>query len=37
MIHHANDLLAPGGVYLFKAMQDLREKGLVEKVGASIE
>lgn len=36
MIHHADDLLAPGGEYLFEAMQVLREKGLVEKVGASI-
>ena len=36
MIHHADDLLAPGGEYLFEAMQGLREKGLVEKVGASI-
>lgn len=36
MIHHADDLLAPSGEYLFEAMQDLQEKGLVEKVGASI-
>lgn len=34
--HHAPDLIAPGGAALVAAMQDLKEKGFVEKVGVSV-
>lgn len=33
--HHAIDLLKDGGQYLWEAMQDLKEIGLVQKIGAS--
>ncbi len=36
LIHHADNLLAPGGDKLLAAMRHLREKGLVEKIGVSV-
>ena len=36
LVHHANDLLVPGGSYLWQAMEDLKEAGLVEEIGVSI-
>lgn len=36
LAHHASDLLAPGGERLVGAMLDLKARGLVEKVGASV-
>jgi len=36
LIHNANDLLMPGGEKLFKAMQELKVKGLITKIGVSI-
>jgi aryl-alcohol dehydrogenase-like predicted oxidoreductase len=36
MAHDADDLLKPGGEYLFAAMEDLRSRGLVARVGASV-
>lgn len=36
LAHHANDLLAPGGAALFEAMWTLKNKGLVQKIGASV-
>jgi aryl-alcohol dehydrogenase-like predicted oxidoreductase len=36
LIHHAPDLIANGGEHLWKAMQDLQEKGLVRKIGVSV-
>jgi aryl-alcohol dehydrogenase-like predicted oxidoreductase len=36
LVHHANDLLVPGGPYLWQAMEGLKETGLVKKIGASV-
>lgn len=36
MIHHADDLLVPGGDRLLAAMLQLKEKGVVEKIGVSV-
>lgn len=36
LIHHCEDLLAPGGEQLFSAMRGLKERGLVQKIGVSI-
>ncbi|MGB9855723.1 MAG: aldo/keto reductase [Caldisericum exile] len=36
LIHHASDLLTPGGDYLWQAMQILKQAGLVQKIGVSI-
>lgn len=36
MIHHVEDLLVPGGEMLLAAMMQLKDKGLVEKIGVSI-
>lgn len=36
LIHHAEDILVPGGTKLLKAMMHLKEKGLVEKIGVSV-
>jgi len=36
LIHNADDLLVPGGNKLFEAMRDLKSKGYVEKIGASV-
>lgn len=36
LIHHANDLLAPGGEKLLDAMLELRSNGFVEKIGVSV-
>lgn len=36
LAHQADDLLAPGGERLVEAMLDLKARGLVEKVGASV-
>jgi aryl-alcohol dehydrogenase-like predicted oxidoreductase len=36
LVHHAVDLLKDGGEYLWEGMQDLKEMGLVQKIGASL-
>lgn len=36
MVHHADDLLGPQGQQIAKALHQLKEQGLVEKVGVSI-
>ena len=36
LIHHVEDLLVPGGDKLLAAMRQLKEKGLVEKIGVSV-
>ncbi|NTW68469.1 MAG: aryl-alcohol dehydrogenase [Chlorobiaceae bacterium] len=36
LIHHAENLLVPGGEKLLSAMMHLKEKGLVEKIGVSV-
>jgi aryl-alcohol dehydrogenase-like predicted oxidoreductase len=36
LVHHAGDLLKPGGRRLAEAMQDLKRDGLVEKIGLSV-
>lgn len=36
LIHHADDLLAPGGPALFKAMEGLRNQGRVGQIGVSV-
>jgi len=36
LVHHAIDLLKDGGQYLWEGMQDLKEMGLVQKIGASL-
>jgi aryl-alcohol dehydrogenase-like predicted oxidoreductase len=36
LIHHADNLLVPGGDKLLAAMMQLKEKGIVEKIGVSV-
>jgi aryl-alcohol dehydrogenase-like predicted oxidoreductase len=36
LVHHGNQLLAPGGEHLLKRLMKLRETGRVRKIGASI-
>jgi len=36
LVHHAENLLAPGGEYLLKALIDLKSKGIVDKIGVSV-
>lgn len=36
IVHHANDLLVPGGPHLWQAMEDLKKAGLVKKIGVSV-
>ncbi len=36
LIHHAEDLLAPGGEYLLAAASELRGQGYVKKIGVSV-
>jgi len=36
LIHHVDEVLNPGGELLVRAMQQLKEDGLVEKIGISV-
>lgn len=36
LVHHAPDLLMPGGHYLWQTMECLKETGLVKKIGVSV-
>lgn len=36
LVHHAEDLLVPGGEKLLAAMMELKEKGEVENIGVSV-
>lgn len=36
LVHHVDDLLAPGGELLWAAMQSLKEAGVVKHIGASV-
>jgi aryl-alcohol dehydrogenase-like predicted oxidoreductase len=36
LIHHVDDLLAPGGEHLLEEMRNLKGRGLVEKIGVSV-
>lgn len=36
LVHHADDLLGPGGEDFYRALQRLKESGRVSKIGASI-
>lgn len=36
LVHHVDDILAPGGQQLWRAMLQLREAGLVRRIGASV-
>ena len=36
LIHHANDLFADGGEYLWQTMCELKQSGKVEKIGVSV-
>jgi len=36
LVHHADDLLVPGGEKLVAAMTELKEKGVVENIGVSV-
>lgn len=36
LIHHADDLLVPGGERLLEEMRNLKGRGLVEKIGVSV-
>jgi len=36
LVHACDDLLKPGGHYLYNALQSLKSKGLVKKIGVSI-
>ena len=36
LVHHATDLLVPGGSALFQALEELRAEGIVRRIGVSI-
>lgn len=36
LVHHANDLLVPGGEHLIARMQELKARGLLTKIGVSV-
>jgi aryl-alcohol dehydrogenase-like predicted oxidoreductase len=36
LVHNVNDLLGPDGYVIWRAMEALREQGLVEKIGVSV-
>ncbi len=36
LVHHAENLLAPGGAYLTKSLSKLKSRGLVSKIGVSV-
>jgi aryl-alcohol dehydrogenase-like predicted oxidoreductase len=36
LVHSADDLLSPGGHLLFAALQELKDNGLVNRIGASV-
>lgn len=36
LVHHADDLFVPGGEKLIAAMEELKERGLVERIGVSV-
>ena len=36
LVHHVNDLLVPGGYYIWEAMEELKISGLIDKIGVSI-
>ena len=36
LIHHAEDVLVPGGEYLVDALLSLKERGVVQRIGVSI-
>lgn len=36
LVHHAPDLLVPGGPLLFRALEDLRAQGLIRRIGVSV-
>lgn len=36
LVHHAPDLLAPGGELLFQILSDARDAGTVERIGVSV-
>ena len=36
LVHHANDLLVPGGPFLWQAMKEMKVAGFVKKIGVSV-
>ncbi|MGH8671119.1 MAG: aldo/keto reductase [Burkholderiales bacterium] len=36
LVHHANALLVKNGEWLFEAMQSLKQRGLIKKIGVSV-
>jgi len=36
LVHHAENMLAPGGEHLAKSLMELKSKGLVTKIGVSV-
>ena len=36
LVHHAPDLLAPGGEYIYDMLRHLKSEGLVEQIGVSV-
>ncbi len=36
MVHHADDLLVPGGDAIYALLQELKDKGTIKKIGVSI-
>jgi aryl-alcohol dehydrogenase-like predicted oxidoreductase len=36
LVHHAPDLLGPGGEEMFDLLQSLKQKGMVERIGVSV-
>ena len=36
LVHHAENIIAPGGEFLIKALLEAKSKGIVEKIGVSV-
>ena len=36
LLHHGHDLLKPGGKALFEVLKDLRQNGIIKKIGVSV-
>jgi len=36
LVHHAPDLLAPGGEFIYETLRQLKSEGLVEQIGVSV-
>jgi len=36
LVHHVDDLFSPGGYHIWQAMEELKDAGLVDKIGVSV-